>query len=450
MKAKLIVAARLLLSAVCILATAMPALAREFKYTYEGQKMTYTVIDETAKTCMTKAGAGLNPGNKVSGELIIPEVASDGTNEYSVVSIGENAFYECSTLRSVTMPGSVTSIGDCAFQGCSGLTSVSFPNSLISIGESAFNNCSALTAAAIPNSVTSIGMNAFNGCNGMISVNIPSALTSIENSVFYGCTSLTSITIPGSVTSIAVNAFRGCKTLAYINIGNGVTSIGNYAFRECPATSVNITAQVPPAVNANAFSNFTGTLRVQDPGDNSILDAYSGATGCWNAFSSIEPLVVATSLSAGDSQPLDYEPGTTQQLHVTVEPEEASLKDIIWYSTNPEIATVDHAGLVNYHASEGDLEAAQSSGRIGAPADFKIVASTLYADGPVVEFAVDGITTGGIGTVTGGNNSTIDYTAPFEVYNLNGKRCRTDLHTLAPGIYIIRQGTVTTKIAVEK
>jgi hypothetical protein len=41
-----------------------------------------------------------------------------------VTSIGDWAFYECSGLKSVTIPDSVTSIGEGAFAYCSGLTSV--------------------------------------------------------------------------------------------------------------------------------------------------------------------------------------------------------------------------------------------------------------------------------------------------------------------------------------
>ncbi len=98
-----------------------------------------------------------NTNDKYSGSVSIPKEVSYNGKKYSVTSIGERAFYDCSRLTSVTIPNSVTSIGENAFSGCYGLTSVSIPTSVTSIGKWAFFGCSGLTSVTIPNSVTSIG-----------------------------------------------------------------------------------------------------------------------------------------------------------------------------------------------------------------------------------------------------------------------------------------------------
>ena len=49
-----------------------------------------------------------------------PDSEGHVTIPNSVTSIGDRAFYECTSLTSVTIPSSVTGIGDNAFHGCSG------------------------------------------------------------------------------------------------------------------------------------------------------------------------------------------------------------------------------------------------------------------------------------------------------------------------------------------
>ena len=79
--------------------------------------------------------------NKYSGDIVIPESITYNNSKYSVTSIGDWAFKECSGLTSVTIPNSVTSIGDYAFYDCCSLTSITIPNSVTSIGDGTFYDC---------------------------------------------------------------------------------------------------------------------------------------------------------------------------------------------------------------------------------------------------------------------------------------------------------------------
>jgi len=117
-----------------------------------------------------------------------------------------------------TIPSFVTTIGFRAFYGCDGLTSVFIPSTVITIGSGAFSHCGGLKSVFIPSSVTTIGYDAFSDCGGLTSVFIPSSVTTIEDEVFYGCKRLTSVTIPSSVTSIKYNAFSLCINLTDINV----------------------------------------------------------------------------------------------------------------------------------------------------------------------------------------------------------------------------------------
>ena len=210
------------------------------------------------------------------GSIVIPEKIVYEETEYSVTSIGEDAFYLCSGLTSVEIPNSVTTIGNYAFRNCNSLTSITIPNSVISIGLLAFFDCVSLpsisvdeantvytsengvlmskdgttlvtyphgkkeTAYTIPNSVTNIGFCAFYGCSSPTSITIPSSVTTIEGYAFYGCTGLTSIIIPNSVTNIGRNAFTFCTSLKNIVFEDGDSPIffGSSVLSSSPIESI--------------------------------------------------------------------------------------------------------------------------------------------------------------------------------------------------------------------
>ena len=211
-----------------------------------------------------------------------------------VTSIGEDAFYDCKSLTSITTPNSVTSIGRSAFYGCKSLTSITIPNSVTSIERSVFSGCSSLTSITIPDSVTSIGGGAFAYCVGLTSITIPNSVTSIGEGAFYDCESLTSITIPDSVASIGKRAFEGCSSLTSITIPNSVTSIERSVFSGCSSlTSITIPKRVT-SIGEDAFYDCESLTSVTIP--NSVTRIYKDAfEGCSDDLqiycSGVEPMV---------------------------------------------------------------------------------------------------------------------------------------------------------------
>ena len=170
------------------------------------------------------------------GNLNIPS----RINGKPVASIGDNAFFWCTGLTSITIPSSVTSIGNGAFSWCmnllsffvdsenpsySGLDGVLFNKTKTAL---IFYPGGKVGPYTIPSSVTSIGADAFSGCSGLTSITIPTSVTSIEASAFSGCSGLTSVTIPTSVANIADNAFFNCQSLTTAEfLGNAPTMGGD-------------------------------------------------------------------------------------------------------------------------------------------------------------------------------------------------------------------------------
>merc|ERR1712038_177772 len=153
-----------------------------------------------------------------------------------VKSIGSYAFYECSSLASVTLPPSLTSVESMAFFGCNSLVSMKLPPSLTTIGHGAFFDCTSILTLKLPPSVTSIGINAFRHCLSLISVDLSScsSITRIEKSTFGACRSLATIALPPSTTYIGRNAFRKCLSLLSVSMPPSVTTIDEGAFEGCP------------------------------------------------------------------------------------------------------------------------------------------------------------------------------------------------------------------------
>lgn len=113
---------------------------------------------------------------------------SNNISHYNVIEgteiICDEAFRNCLSLISITIPLSVTTIGKEAFSCCEGLTEITIPPSVTSIGDSAFACCSNMASITIPPSVTTIGMATFSHCNNLDDATKSEILRRFGNRVF--------------------------------------------------------------------------------------------------------------------------------------------------------------------------------------------------------------------------------------------------------------------------
>ena len=150
MKKQLLLFVMMLLPMVAI---AYDAQINGIYYNFSGNEATVTYQSWGAHPVPGNGNAG---HSDYAGRIIIPETVSYNGIEYSVTSIGRDAFFGSAGLTGVSIPNSVKTIGERAFCYCTSLTDVNIPNTIKSIEWATFSGCSSLNNVSIPNSVRSI------------------------------------------------------------------------------------------------------------------------------------------------------------------------------------------------------------------------------------------------------------------------------------------------------
>jgi len=122
-----------------------------------------SVTDFEVPAGVTKIG-----NNAFMNSLVSSVTFNDGLKE-----IGELAFYFCTQLAAINIPGSVTTIGNNAFYFCSNLNSITLNEGLQTLGDNAFylcghNSVGGIPEIVIPSTVTSIGQGALQMVEGVL------------------------------------------------------------------------------------------------------------------------------------------------------------------------------------------------------------------------------------------------------------------------------------------
>ena len=139
------------------------------------------------------------------------------------------------TADRYAIPQGIQWIGEQAFYGCVNLTSITIPDSVSIIDNYAFSVCRSLDGIIIPDSVKTIGNFAFWCCHSLTNITVPDSVTAIGNYAFRECENLTNIIIPDSITAIGEDAFMGCDSLT-ATVGRG-----SYAAKYCKENNIPYT-----------------------------------------------------------------------------------------------------------------------------------------------------------------------------------------------------------------
>lgn len=205
--------------------------------------------------------------------------------EEGVTSIGQAAFYMCTSLTRIGFPSSLTSINDNAFAGCISLINLTLPNTIKHIGEMSFYSCYNMTECSLSSSLDEIPYAAFALCYALKKINIPSGVREIGAFGFYECNALASVEFPNGVETIGNSAFKGCTALRSVTLPNTVTTIGESVFCNCTALKYCKLSERLTSIPSTAFGVCNSLTNIEIP--NSVMEIGDNAFGACGVLENV-------------------------------------------------------------------------------------------------------------------------------------------------------------------
>jgi uncharacterized protein YjdB len=350
---------------------------------------------------------------------------SNVTIENGVEIIGGSAFVDCSNLKSIDIPNSVYSLGTSAFESA-GLTSINIPESITEIQASVFYGCK-LTKITLPAGLKSIDAEAFadNGTN-IEKVEIPESVISIGNNAFNG-TNVKNFYINNIPSKINLNAnspFKATGTSIHVftlmkSIFENATNWSNYKghfvadieithVESITLDSESMTVLTTKTGKLNATIN-PEDARVKDVTYTSsnndiiaIVDAKAGTfiAGAEEGEATItctandgtdvfaqckitvkKSFVPATSVTLNKTN-ASMEVGNSLKLTATITPANATYKNIIWVSSDEDVAEVSNGTVTAVGPGNATITAISGDGNARAKCSISVTYGTyMLTDG---------------------------------------------------------------------
>ena len=248
----------------------------------------------------------------IGRELVINDVVqTDIVIPSTISTLGDNLFYYCQSISTLTL-SNTTTLGEDCLHGCTSLktiklevgsieeyckngrinlnlsrtltdnieykllingqevTEITIPDGIYNRGGThifPFKNCSSITSIVLPTSLSDLPgglsrIGGFHGCSSLKTLIIPKGFQKINSDAFKGCSSLESIVIPNTITGILLDSFSGCSSLKNIELPENLEFIGDYAFENCTSlVSITIPKNVK-TIGKNAFKGCTALTSI--------------------------------------------------------------------------------------------------------------------------------------------------------------------------------------------
>lgn len=194
-----------------------------------------TIGQQTFYQCRNLTSVSLTDGLKKIETSAFAGCNLDGlTLPASLTKVGADAFAENISLTDAVILGK-TEFDSGTFRGCKNLVAVSFKNSIRELPANMFSSCKKLQNVTLPNELRTLGSRFFMGCVLLDKVKLPDTVMTIGSECFEGCTALGAIEIPGGVTELASQLFDGCTSLTKVTLPENLKIIRDRAFNHCAA-----------------------------------------------------------------------------------------------------------------------------------------------------------------------------------------------------------------------
>lgn len=224
------------------------------KDAYSPSSFNYTVVEGGVRVDGLKSEILNQPAGLTL--IKIPEKISVDGVEKDVIEIRNSAFQNVQIgVQSIIVPSSVKKIGEWAFDNLISLKSVDLKEGIVEIGDYAFIHNQALQSVSIPTSLKTLGISVFDTCNSIETLDLSKTqVKTLQSNSISNMSGLKNLMLPKSLETMESSAIEKVEILE-LDIPSTVINIGVHAILHCANLSTVYLSEnyIPTKENIEEF-----------------------------------------------------------------------------------------------------------------------------------------------------------------------------------------------------